>query len=119
MIWLAIIIPFGVLYAAIYGPQAALFSELFEARVRYTGISFIYQFSGIVAGGMTPIIATALLHYDNNSSNYICLYATAIASLAQRARYGFTPARSSAKEKQVVSRSFRTLSQGTLVEGCG
>jgi MFS family permease len=59
--WLAITIPFGIAYAAIYGPEAALFSELFETRVRYTGISFVYQFSGIFASGLTPIIATALL----------------------------------------------------------
>jgi MFS transporter, MHS family, shikimate and dehydroshikimate transport protein len=29
--------------------------------VRYSGISFVYQFSGIFASGLTPIIATALL----------------------------------------------------------
>jgi len=59
--WLAITVPFGIAYAAIYGPEAALFSELFDTRVRYTGISFVYQFSGIFASGATPIIATALL----------------------------------------------------------
>jgi MFS transporter, MHS family, shikimate and dehydroshikimate transport protein len=58
---LAIIIPFGIVYAAVYGPIAALFSELFDTRVRYSGISFVYQFSGIFASGLTPIIATALL----------------------------------------------------------
>ncbi len=58
---LAIIIPFGIVYAAVYGPEAALFSELFDTRVRYSGISFVYQFSGIFASGLTPIIATALL----------------------------------------------------------
>ena len=60
-IWLAIIIPFGVFYASVYGPEAALFSELFDAKVRYSGISFVYQFSGIFASGITPIIATYLL----------------------------------------------------------
>ena len=60
-IYLAIIAPFGIVYAAVYGPEAALFAELFPARVRYTGISFVYQFSGIFASGLTPIIATALL----------------------------------------------------------
>ena len=59
--WIAITVPFGIAYAAIYGPEAALFSELFDTRVRYTGISFVYQFSGIFASGLTPIIATALI----------------------------------------------------------
>jgi len=61
LVALAIIIPFGIVYAAVYGPIAALFSELFDTRVRYSGISFVYQFSGIFASGLTPIIATALL----------------------------------------------------------
>lgn len=61
IIWLSIMIPFGFFYASVYGPEAALFSELFDAKVRYTGISFVYQFSGIFASGITPLIATYLL----------------------------------------------------------
>ena len=52
---------FGIIYAMCYGPEAALFSDLFDTRVRYTGISFVYQFSGIFASGITPIIATYLV----------------------------------------------------------
>ena len=61
VVWLSIVIPLGILYASIYGPEAALFCDLFDAKVRYTGISFVYQFSGIFASGLTPIIATYLL----------------------------------------------------------
>lgn len=75
MIWLALIIPFGIFYASVYGPEAALFSELFPARVRYTGISFVYQFSGIFASGLTPIIATALLQYSGAQNPWlVCAY---------------------------------------------
>ncbi|TXN21549.1 MFS transporter [Methylobacterium sp. WL9] len=75
MIWLALIIPFGIFYASVYGPEAALFSELFPARVRYTGISFVYQFSGIFASGLTPIIATALLQYSGADEPwFVCAY---------------------------------------------
>ena len=73
-IWLAIVIPFGIFYASIYGPEAALFAELFPTRVRYTGISFVYQFSGIFASGLTPIIATALLKQSDGSPWTICMY---------------------------------------------
>lgn len=73
-LWLAIIIPFGILYASVYRPEAALFAELFDARVRYTGISFVYQFSGIFASGLTPIIATALLKASDGQPWTICLY---------------------------------------------
>jgi len=74
VIWLAIVIPFGIFYASVYGPEAALFCELFPARVRYTGISFVYQFSGIFASGLTPIIATAIWKLSGGSSDLIGAY---------------------------------------------
>ncbi len=79
LVWLAIAIPFAIVYPAVYGPQAALFSELFDTRVRYTGISFVYQFSGIYASGLTPIIATALLPAGGNQPWLICLYVLAVS----------------------------------------
>ncbi|MBS7661805.1 MHS family MFS transporter [Pseudomonas lalucatii] len=74
MIWMAIVIPFGIFYAAVYGPEAALFCELFDAKVRYTGISFVYQFSGIFASGLTPIIATALMRSSDGEPWSTCFY---------------------------------------------
>jgi len=74
LIWLAIIIPFGILYASVYGPEAALFCDLFDPSVRYTGISFVYQFSGIFASGITPIIATALLASGGGTPWLLCSY---------------------------------------------
>ena len=74
LIWLSIIVPLGIVYAAIYGPEAALFCDLFDAKVRYTGISFVYKFSGIFASGITPIIATALLKTGDGQPWLICLY---------------------------------------------
>jgi MFS family permease len=80
--WLAIVLPFGLIYPAVYGPQAALFSELFDTRVRYSGISFVYQFSGIFASGLTPIIATALLSYGDNTPWLICLYVLGVSLIS-------------------------------------
>jgi metabolite-proton symporter len=74
VVWLSIIIPFGIFYASIYGPEAALFCELFDTRVRYTGISFVYQFSGIFASGITPMIATALLGLNDGQPWLIVAY---------------------------------------------
>ena len=80
VVWAAIALPFGLIYPAVYGPQAALFSELFSTPVRYSGISFVYQFSGIFASGLTPIIATWLLEKGGNTPWLICGY-VAIVSL--------------------------------------
>lgn len=74
MIWLAVSIPFGVIYASVYGPISGFLCELFDARVRYTGISFVYQLSSVFAGGLTPIIATLLLTANGGSPWMICAY---------------------------------------------
>lgn len=74
IIWLAIIIPFGILYSSVYGPEAALFCDLFDAKVRYTGISFVYQFSGIFASGLSPMIATYLLKTGDGQPWHIVSY---------------------------------------------
>ncbi|WP_413797128.1 MFS transporter [Streptomyces iranensis] len=50
----------GVILGFTYGPQAALFSELFSARVRYSGISLGYQIGAVLGGGIAPTVATAL-----------------------------------------------------------
>ncbi|MFD1151408.1 MFS transporter [Saccharothrix hoggarensis] len=55
-----------VLHGAMYGPQAAFFSELFGTKVRYSGASVGYQLASIAAGAVAPLIATALLSaYDS------------------------------------------------------
>jgi MHS family metabolite:H+ symporter-like MFS transporter len=66
----------------VYGPEAALFAELFDAEVRYTGISFVYQFSGIFASGLTPIIATALLRMNGGKPWLVCVYVVLSALLS-------------------------------------
>lgn len=60
-IQLATIMMLGIVHAMLYGVQAALISELFAARLRYTGASLAYQLAGPLAGGLAPIIATALI----------------------------------------------------------
>ena len=76
-IWIAgiaIVVMLGGIYAAIYGPEAALFCELFDTRVRYSGISIVYQVSGIVSSSITPLIATILLQYGGGRPWWIASY---------------------------------------------
>jgi metabolite-proton symporter len=53
-----VVLTFGL--AATYGPQAALFAELFPARVRASGVSLSYAVGACLGGGFSPLIATAL-----------------------------------------------------------
>jgi MFS family permease len=51
----------GLWYGLMTGAESTLFAELFDTRVRYTGMSLVFQGSGIYASGLTPVILTALL----------------------------------------------------------
>ncbi len=87
---IAVAVPFAFVYPAVYGPEAALFSELFDTRVRYTGISFVYQFSGIFASGLTPIVATALLPLGGGKPWLICLYILVVSAISALSVYAMT-----------------------------
>ncbi|MBX6384203.1 MAG: MHS family MFS transporter [Microbispora sp.] len=69
-----------LLHGAMYGPQAAFFSELFATRMRYSGVSIGYQLASIAAGGVAPLIAVALLD-AYGSSVPISVYVVAAAIL--------------------------------------
>jgi MFS family permease len=45
-----------VLHASMYGPQAAFIAEQFPTRVRYAGSSMAYTLTGVVAGGLAPLL---------------------------------------------------------------
>ena len=63
IVWLALVVALVFAHSPMYGPQAAFLSELFGTRVRYSGASLGYQLSSVIAGGLSPFIATALLPY--------------------------------------------------------
>jgi metabolite-proton symporter len=78
LIWLAIVL--GIIaHAAMYGPQASFFSELFGTRVRYSGASLGYQLASVFAGGLSPVIATALLTRSGGQAWPISLYMLGLA----------------------------------------
>jgi len=51
-----------VCHAIMYGPQAAMVTELFPTRVRYSGSALGSQLSGIIGAAFAPLIALALLN---------------------------------------------------------
>jgi MFS transporter, MHS family, shikimate and dehydroshikimate transport protein len=63
LVQLALILGLTVGHAAMYAPQGAFLSELFGARVRYTGASLGAQLASVIAGGLSPFIGTAFLKY--------------------------------------------------------
>jgi MFS family permease len=92
LLFLGVIVIMGIGHPLMYGPQAALYSEMFPAKVRYSGASLGYQIGGML-GGLVPLLASALLiSYDNASWPMAALLAgIAVVSLVSlltiRARY--------------------------------
>ncbi|WP_201263626.1 MFS transporter [Mycobacterium montefiorense] len=84
LIWfgLAMILVFGVVHALFYGAQGTLYSSLYPTGTRYTGLSFVYQFSGVYASGVTPMILTALIAAVGGAPWLACGYLVATAAIS-------------------------------------
>lgn len=80
---ITLLVVFGIVYAVFYGAQGTLYASLFPTRVRYTGLSTVYQLSGVYASGLTPLILTALIAANDKKPWLACTYLvlTAVVSL--------------------------------------
>ena len=61
LIVLAFILVMGIGSAAMFGPQAAFFAELFGPRLRFSGFAFARELGSIISGGPSPFIAALLV----------------------------------------------------------
>ncbi|MEU0600522.1 MFS transporter [Streptomyces sp. NPDC006393] len=94
LLWLAVATFVASCFLSImYGPQAALFAELFTPEMRYTGASLGYQIAAVLGGGLAPFLMVLLLKATGTSmavSGYIVALAVvalvSIRILAGRAR---------------------------------
>lgn len=82
LVCLALGLPFGILHSAVFGTMASLFSDSFDASVRYSGISFVYQFTAIFASGLTPMIATVLTGWADGQPWLLCAYFCAVGVMS-------------------------------------
>jgi MHS family shikimate/dehydroshikimate transporter-like MFS transporter len=73
--------------AALYAVTGVLLSELFETRVRYSGISFGYQMAGLFGGAPAPLICTALVHWAGGASWPVATYSAGSAFITFVAVY--------------------------------
>lgn len=64
-----------------YGPQAALYAEMFPASVRYSGVSIGYALGAILGGAFAPLIAQALLNATGGSLS-IGIYIMVVAAIS-------------------------------------
>ncbi|MYW89586.1 MHS family MFS transporter [Amycolatopsis rubida] len=88
--WLLIVavVVLNIGLGATYGPQSALFSELFESRFRYSGSSFAYAVGAVLGGGFAPLIAAAL-QSSTGTSLSVSLYMVGVGVLSLLAVLAF------------------------------
>ena len=61
--------------------QSAWFAEMFPSRLRYTGFTLAREVTSPVAGGIAPIIATALLAAGGGSPHLVAWYVVVLAAI--------------------------------------
>ncbi len=61
LILLAFLLGNALCHGAMVGTMPAFFTELFDPDVRYTGVALGHEIASVFAGGLSPLIATALL----------------------------------------------------------
>ncbi len=63
--------------ALTFGPQPAMYSEMFPAEVRYSGASISYALGAVLGGAFAPMIAQMILNNTGNPQ-YISYYLIAM-----------------------------------------
>ncbi len=82
-IWIAtaFICARAIATAAMFGPQAAYFAELFPPQRRFAGFAFARELGSLLAGGPAPFVATALVAWASGSWWPVACYATLLSSI--------------------------------------
>ena len=81
VIVMALIVAYNLGPTSMFAVQPTMFSKMFGARVRYTGLSFAYQFSAIL-GGLTPLISSTLYSWADRSYYLVAGYLVLISLIA-------------------------------------
>lgn len=79
--WLGFIISYNLGPTLLLSVQPSLFARMFDARVRYTGLSIAYQVSAI-AGGFTPLLSLWLLQQSGGTPWAVAAFLVAVAILS-------------------------------------
>jgi MHS family shikimate/dehydroshikimate transporter-like MFS transporter len=80
VVWLAVLLGLNLAHDLMYGPQGAWFCELFDTRVRYSGVSVGSQVGAAVGGGVMPLVASWSLATAGDAGAVLCLAASGLVA---------------------------------------
>lgn len=102
LMFLAIILSW-IVYAISGGTLGGLLIEMFDANVRFTGISLGYQVGAAIFDGLTPLIAVGLLEWAGNwipVAFYVVLIA--IGAMLSTVFMGRTKSKTDREYKEII-----------------
>jgi len=79
LIVLAFIGAIAVGVGAMFGPQAAYFTELFGPRIRYSGFAFARELGSVLAGGPAPFLSGLLVLWMGGAPWGVAIYIIVLA----------------------------------------
>jgi len=79
LITVAVVIGWALAACTMFGAEGSLFAELYPTRVRYSGMSTVYQLGVLPSGAIAPIICTLLIKKFDNAAWPVALYVIAMA----------------------------------------
>lgn len=85
---LTVIVAISFGQMVMFGVGAPFYSELFSARLRYSGASLGFQIGAAISGGLTPVVAASLMAWSGGATWPVslflifCALITAIATWA-------------------------------------
>ncbi len=71
-----------LLIGAAFGPMAAVITEMFPARIRFTGSALAYNAAGILGAAIAPYVAVSLWHTGGDGVLWVGVYLTALAGVS-------------------------------------
>jgi MFS family permease len=88
-VWIALafILARAWVTAAMFGPQAAYFAELFPPQRRFAGFAFARELGSLLAGGPAPFLATALVAWASGAWWPVAVYVVILSLLTAFAVY--------------------------------
>ncbi|HEX5118509.1 MAG TPA: MFS transporter [Pseudonocardiaceae bacterium] len=77
----AVVVLGGIVIQAMAGVQGSLFGEVFSTKLRYSGFAVGREVSAAIFGGLSPLIATALVAAAGGSPWAVSIYLIAVLLL--------------------------------------